>query len=954
MTFLRLRLVRAGVLASVLASTAFLSAQAPAAGRDASAASVASYALTQLMPVDPEVTLGTLPNGLKYYVRANPKPARRVELRLVVKAGSVLEDPDQLGVAHFLEHMQFEGTRNFPGNGINEFLASLGLGIGADANAQTSYDETQYMLRMPTDSPTVLDRSLLVLRDWAGAATLDPSAIERQRGIVLSEWRQSLGAGERTRDKIRGVQLEGSQYANRSPIGDPDILRKAQREQLLRFYRDWYRPNLMAVIVVGDVDRNAVVAMIKTHFSSLTNPVPERPRPNFDVPERPATRYTIIPDKETTATSVSISNLRPARPQDTVGGYRQIMMDQLFGDMLDARLDELTQRENPPFLRAGAQRALFPAPRTKDEVQVIALTSNTGVPRGLDALVTETQRVTRFGFTATELARAKQSRLLSYERSVTESPDRESESRADEYTRNFLQNEALPTIWQELAFHRRFLPTITLQEMNALSAQWFPEQNRLVIVAGPETAGVSLPDQSQLAAVMKTATGRRVDPYVDVDAGQSLMDGPPKPGTVVKTTPRPGGVTEWTLSNGATVVLKPTTLKEDQILFRATAPGGTSLASDADFASARAADDVIPAGGVGKFNDAMLDRLLTGKAVAVVPYFGEIVSGMNGGSTPQDLETMFQLLYLRFTQPRADQAAFAAVASQRKGLLANQLASPDVVFSQTLYSTLSKDHLRRQSDTPATIDQWDLAKSMAFYKARFADASRFTFVFVGSFTPDMIKPFVETYVASLPATHGGETWRDLGIAPPTGVVQKTVEKGIAPKSQVALVFSGPFVYNDENLLALRTMTMVLQGRLFDTIRQQLGGTYSIEVEPLTQKFPRPEYTVRISWACDPARVETLVQRVFDEIAFVQRSSGLQMDRIHAALRRDFDENSENNGYLLNQIVRRYEDGNPDGLANVFNLPERIGMLTAGQIRQAAQMYLNTDNYVRVTLMPETK
>jgi len=962
-----LRLVRAGVLAGVLAAAALASlsvaalstraaaqAPAPAAGRDASAESVASFALTDLMPVDPEVSLGTLPNGLKYYVRPNLKPARRVELRLVVKAGSVLEDPDQLGLAHFVEHMLFEGTANFPGQGINDFLASLGLGIGPDANAQTSYDDTQYILRVPSDSPTALDRALLVLKDWAHAATFEPSAIERQRGIVLSEWRQHLGAGERTRDRIRQVQLEGSQYANRPPIGSPEVLQTAQREQLVRFYRDWYRPNLMAVIVVGDIDREAVVAKIREMFSPLTNPVPERQRPNFDVPEKAATRFAIITDRETTATSVSISNLRPARPQNTVGGYRQIMMDGLFGDILDARLNELTTRENPPFLRAGAQRVLFPAPRTKDEAQMIALTTNNGVQRGLDALITEMQRISRYGVTATELARAKQARLLSYERSVNESPDRESESRADEYTRNFLQDEALPTIWQELAFHRRFLPTITLEEINALGRQWFPDENRLVIVTAPEAAGVTLPTEAQLAATVKTATSRRVEPYVDVDAGQSLMDAPPKPGTIVRTTPRPGGITEWTLSNGATVVLKPTTLKEDQILFRATAPGGTSLASDADFPSARAADDVITASGVGRFNDAALNRILSAKAVAVLPYFGEINEGMTGGSTPQDLETMFQLLYLRFTAPRADPAAFAAIASRRKALLANQSASPDVVFTQTLASTLSREHPRRQPETPETVDQWNLARALAFYKARFADASHFTFVFVGSFTLEMIKPFVETYIASLPSTRAGETWRDLGIAPPTGIIQKTVEKGIAPKSQVSIVFSGPFVYNDANNLALRTMAMVLQGRLFETIRQQLGGTYSIEVDPATHKHPRPEYSVRITWACDPARVDQLVQRVFDEIDFVKRSSGLQMNRIRAALRRDWEENSESNGYLLNQIAGRYEEGDPDGVASIFNMPDQIAALTAAQIQQAAQIYLNTRNYVQVTLMPESK
>src|SRR5690349_9135401 len=665
-------------LALIAAAVVASAAQAPSNLQDTSAASVASYALSQTMPVDPDALVGTLPNGLRYYVRANAKPVHRAELRLVVKAGSVLEDDDQQGLAHFVEHMEFEGTRHFPKQGLADFLASLGLGIGADANAETSYDDTQYTLRIPTDQPGVLDRALLVLEDWAHGAAFDQSGIDREHGIVLAEWRLHLDADERTQDKVIGAQLAGSRYTDRLPIGKPDIIEHAQREQLLRFYHDWYRPDLMAVIVVGDVDRDAVAAMIKEHFASLSAPSPERPRPSFDVPEHRGTRYAIVTDKEATTTAVQISDLRPARNQGSVGGYREIMIDHLFSDMLGARLDELSRSANPPFVRAAADRELLPAPRTRDVATLQAIVSNDGVTRGLAALVTELRRLSQFGFTATELARAKQAMMLSYERAVTESPDRDSPSRADEYTRNFLQGEALPTIWQELAFHRRFLPSITLEEINALGPQWFPEQNRLVIVTAPEAAGVTLPSEAQLATTMKTATSRRVDPYVDVDAGQSLMDTRPKPGTIVKTTSRPGDVTEWTLSNGATVVLKPTTLKEDQILFRATAPGGTSLASDADFIAARSADDVIGVGGVGRFNDTTLDRMLSGKAVAVMPYFGEITEGMTGGSTPQDLETMFQLLYMRFTAPRADPAAFAALVQQRKGLLANQMASPDV------------------------------------------------------------------------------------------------------------------------------------------------------------------------------------------------------------------------------------------------------------------------------------
>ena len=932
-----------------------LSAQTPP-GQETSGASVASYSLEQSMPADPEALIGALPNGLRYYVRANAKPAHRAELRLVVKAGSVLEDDDQLGFAHFVEHMEFEGTRHFPRQGVVEFLGSLGLSIGADANAATSYDDTQYTLRVPTDVPGVLDRALLVLEDWAGAATFDESAIDRERRIVLAEWRMNLGAPERIGDKIRRVQLEGSRYADRPPVGKPDSIEHAAREQLVRYYRDWYRPDLMAVIVVGDVDRATVAAMIRAHFSSLEAPSPERARPAFDVPEHPGTKYAVVTDKETTETAVELSDLRPARNQGTVGGYRDLIRDQLFSGMLTGRLVELAQTANPPFFRAAANRSLFPAPRSRDEAVLEALVAGDGVARGLDALVTELQRVARFGFTATELDRAKQAMMRDYERAVTESPDRESESRADEYTRNFLESEALPTIWQELAFHRRFLPEIALSELNALATDWFPAQNRLVVVAAADAAGVVLPDQAKLESVVQAASAKRLEAYADGAAGRTLVDAPPARGSIVKTTARAAGVTEWTLSNGATVVLKPTTLRQDQILFRAMAPGGTSLASDADLIPARVADEVIAAGGVGRHSAVMLDRILAGQAARVTPFINETHQGMRGGSTPQDLETMFQLLYLRFKQPRADPAVFASMASQAKALLANRMASPDVVFNQTLDAILTRNSPRRQPETPATVDQWNLEKSLAFYNARFADASNFTFVFVGSFTLDAIKPLVETYLASLPATHSRETWRDLGIVPPTGVVERTVNKGIAPKSEVAIVFSGPLIYDAAHRLALETMTSVLEGRLFDTIRQELGGTYSITATRAARKIPRPEYRVRIEWTCDPQRTTALVQRVFEEVAFIKATplSPDQMKRLRDGLLRDNQTNSQENDYVLEQITRRYEDGDSANLGDIESAAARIAALTPDAIQRAAQEYLNTENYVKVTLMPETE
>ena len=470
-------------------------------------------------------------------------------------------------------------------------------------------------------------------------------------------------------------------------------------------------------------------------------------------------------DKEATTTAVQISDLRPARNQGSVGGYREIMRDQLFSDMFGARLDELARSANPPFVSAAADRELFPAPRTRDVAMLQAIVSNDGVTRGLAALVTELQRLSRFGFTATELARAKQAMMLSYERSVTESPDRESASRADEYTRNFLQGEALPTIWQELAFHRRFLPGITLAEVNKLTDDWFPADNRLIVVAAPDAAGIVLPDERQLAAAVSAAPANRLTAYVDTAAGQTLMESKPAAGTIVKTTEHPeAGITEWTLSNGATVVLKPTTLREDQILFQAFAPGGTSLASDAEFVPARVADASRSGRrrGTVQRRHARQDPFEQGDRRRAV-YQRDWKKGCAEAARRRISRRCSSCCTCGSRsrapiRPRLPPSRRRHARCSRTRWRARRSCS-----TRRSLAALSGNSPRLRPETPATVDQWDLAKSLAFYKARFADASNFTFVFVGSFTPDTIRPLVETYLASLPATHAHETWRDLVV-----------------------------------------------------------------------------------------------------------------------------------------------------------------------------------------------
>ena len=940
------------LLASALVfSTGVTRAQQPPAPNP-----VQSAPLSQAVPTDDLITRGRLPNGLRYYVRANVKPEKRAELRLVVKAGSVLEEDDQQGLAHFVEHMAFNGTEHFPKQGVVQFLESLGMRFGADINASTSFDETIFTLQVPTDKPETMDRSLLILEDWAHNVSFDSAAIDKERGVVTEEWRLRLGAGARSFDKLFPILLKGSRYADRIPIGKPDVIQGFKPERLKKFYADWYRPDLMAVVAVGDFDIREVEKLIKTHFAAIPEPASPRPRPTYDVPDHAGTVYAITTDKETTSTSVQVENLLPARKQGTIGVYRQEIVDQLFSDMLSSRLSEMSLKPDAPFMRAGAGRGQFIG-RSKEEASLSALVKDDGIDRGLAALLGEADRVTRFGFTPTELDRAKTMMMRARERLLLETANRVSASRADEYVRNFLEDEPLPTGQYELALNQRFLPEITIDEVNRLAKEWFTDRNRLVIVNAPEKAGVTVPNEAKLASIVNAAAGKELTAYVDTVSATVLMETPPPPApnAIVSTaSTAAAGITEWQLANGVKVVLKPTTFKEDEIVFRATSPGGTSLASDQDYIPASTATQVVNAGGVGAFSSVDLRKVLAGKIASANPLIGELEEGMSGGSSRKDLETMFQLIYLRFTQPRADPAMFGVMTSQMKTIVANQTVSPEFAFIQMLTSTLSQNHPRRRLPTAASIDQWNLDKSMAFYKDRFADASDFTFVFVGSFDLPTMKPLVERYLGALPSIHRKEMWKDVGVRPPTGVVEKTVEKGIEPKSETAIVFSGPFVYDQMHRVVIRAMAEILQSRLLTTIREELGGTYSISATSSTQKNPRPEYSVGIQFGSDPQRNAALNDRIVQEIEKFKAEgpTGKQLSDEREALLRDFETNSKQNGYLLGQLTARYDVG--EDPAGLWTMPEYYNKLDAAMIQEAAKKYLDMNNRVRVTLVPEKK
>src|SRR5688572_12325490 len=760
--------------------------------------------------------------------------------------------------------------------------------FGAHINANTSFDQTVFQLQIPTDSASVVDRSFLIREDWARAVSFDPGEVDKERGVILEEWRTGLGPGARIFDAQLPVLLKDSRYAQRLPIGKPEVIRAFTHDRLKKFYTDWYRPDLMAVIAVGDFEPAKIEALIRSHFGSIPAAASPRPRLNYDVPDQPGTRYVVATDPEATATTVSVSSLMAARDQTTVGAYRQQTVERVFSGLLSARLAEITQKPEAPFLDADTSRGLFV--RTTEATSLSALVAEGRVEAGLAALFTEADRVARFGFTQTELDRYRLSYTQAFARLAASNDEHTSQSLADEYIRNFMQQEPIPGIAYENGLVQRFLPEITLADINALARDWVPDRNRVVVVAAPKKAGVAVPDEAKLAAVIKNAGAGTLTAYVDTVSAKPLLDPVPKPGAVAKTETKPQGITEWTLSNGVRVVLQPTTFKQDEILFRAFSPGGTSLAPDSDFVAAETADRVVSEGGLGALSAIDLSKKLAGKVAFVRPDIDEMFEGLNGRALRRDLETMFQLIYLTFTQPRADPEAFRAATGQLTAVLANRQAQPDTAFEDALNGAVTQNHLRARPLTADLIPQMNLDKSLAFYKDRFADASDFTFVFVGSFDTATIKPLVERYLGSLPALKRKEAGRDVGIRPPAGVVEKEVRRGTTPKSQVGVFFSGPFESNEKSRVTIRAMVNTLAGNLQRVLREDLGGTYGVSVVPEFNKRPTEDYRVTITFACDPARAQDLVKALFavvDDFKTTGPSAG-QVADVQAALRRDLE------------------------------------------------------------------
>ena len=936
---------------SLIVAAALVAALVAVGRAQQPAGNPATAPLNTVIPVDRAITTGRYANGLRYYIRANGKPEQRAELRLAVNAGSVLEDDDQRGLAHFVEHMAFNGTKNFPKLDIVNFVQSIGMRFGSHLNAYTSFDETVYQLQVPTDRPAIMDRAMLVLSDWAQNVTFDPEEIDKERGVVLEEWRLGRGAQGRLRDKQFPVLLAGSRYADRLPIGTPEVLQNFRHDRLTQFYKDWYRPDLMAVVAVGDFDVKAIEALIRKHFESIPAATTKRPRPAYQVPPREGTSYAIAADAELTTTSVQVYNTMPARDQSTIAAYRQMMLvDRMFTGMLNTRLSEIALKPGAPFL--GAATGIGRLVRTTETTTLGAAVRENGVENGLDAIFTEAARVAAFGFTEPELDRQKTNMLRAFERAIAEKDNQQSDDLAAEYIRNFTTDEPIPGIAYEYELYKRFVPAITLAELNQMAATLSPNRNRTVIVSAPEKPGLVLPTEAKLAAVMTSAARKTLTAYEDTASREPLLKAAPAPGRVVSTTTKAAyGITEWTLSNGVRVILKPTTFRQDEVLVTAFSPGGTSLASDADLIPAETAAQVVGAGGLGTFDSVNLRKVLTGKVASAGASIGDYFEEVNGSASPKDLETLFQTIYLRFTQPRSDPTIFSVLTDQLKVALANQRNTPEFAFNEAFASAMWQDNIRAKPMTLENVADMNLDKSMAFYRNRFADASDFTFVFVGSFDPNGIRPFVETYLATLPSTGRKESWKDVGLRRATGIVQRRVMKGLEAKSQTRLTFSGPFEFNQQRRVTIRAMAMVLEGTLREALREDLGGTYGVSVSANYSKIPVADYSVSISFSSAPERADALVQVALDKIAELKSDGPDDRDvaNIREIMLREYESNTRQNGFFLREIAARYQHG--EDLTDLFALPEFYRKIDAAAVQAAARQYFGA-NMVRIQQFPE--
>ncbi|TMQ04255.1 MAG: insulinase family protein [Deltaproteobacteria bacterium] len=903
-----------------------------------------------VVALDPQIKRGTLGNGLTYYVMKHQKPEQRAALWLAVNAGSVLEDDDQRGLAHFVEHMAFNGTRRFPKQAIVDYMERAGIRFGADLNAYTAFDQTVYQLTVPTDNRDVLMKGFDILRDWAGDVSFDPVEVDKERGVVLEEWRLGRGPFARIRDRQWPVMFQGSRYAERLPIGLPETIKGAPRDKLVRFYKDWYRPHNMAVIAVGDFDPVEIEQAIAARFGDLAEPAQPRTRAPVPVPHDHELAVTIANDREMPFTQVAVYDKLAHRRNATRGDFRRFVVESLYHHMVNARLGELAQDPAAPITGAGSSTSELT--RTCDGFIRSAGAKGGRVGDALAVLFREIARVEQYGFLPAELDRARRELVSQFENDAREWDKAPLRLIADEITRNFFDDEQMAGRRWELEAVREIAPAVTLDELNHLARSWGGARGRVVAIGAP--ADAVLPGEAEVRAIVAAATTARLEPWKDAGevAARGLVEHPPAPGKVVATThDAAADATVWTLGNGVRVVVKPTVFQNDEVMFTGWQLGGTSLVPDRDFVHARFAGEIMNASGAGELDAVALRKALAGKVAGANVLLGELGEQVQGSARPADLETALQLVYLKLTAPRRDERAFAAWKERQRDFLQHKTALPDIAFAEQMLAVTSGNHLRRRPATVEMLDQVDLDRALAIYRDRLSDLGGFTFVFVGNLELAALQPLVETYLGSLPAAGRKAHWKDVGIRYPVGRITKTVVAGAEAKSHVELSMGAPMRWSLDGERDAEILSMVLQIRLREVLREDMGGVYGVRINAFVTREPVQRRSLVISFGCDPANVASLQAAALAEIRAIAKA-GIGADyltKVTEQLRREREVNLKSNGWWRSRLRSAYyfhED-----FARATDLDAMLKRVTSANVKASAARFLDEHNLVIGVLRP---
>ncbi len=916
--------------------------------------SFSQFKLNDSIPLSSSVKIGKLSNGLTYYIKKNAKPEKKVELRLVLNVGSILEDENQLGLAHFIEHMNFNGSKHFPKNDLVNYLQSIGVKFGADLNAYTSFDETVYILPLPSDKSEIVENGFTVLEDWAGGALLTDEEIEKERGVVLEELRSGKGSQERMRNKYFPELLNGSKYALRLPIGKEDVLKTFKPEELRKFYKDWYRPNLMAIVVVGDIDPAVAEAKIISHFSALKNPIKERPRPYITpIPARQKETALSVNDKEGEQTQLQIINyIKPSKDQIFWLDYKNNLVRNLFSQMLNARLAELSQKANPPYLFAFSSFGNFV--RGYDAFTSAAIMGKGDIKPAINTLVIETERVKKFGFTNAELERAKKSILTNYLSQYNEREKTNSNIVLGEFIRNFLSKEPVPGIDVEYTFVKQVLPEIKISDVNAIAKDLESGQKKFVLVTGPEKRDVLIPDNNTLLALVDQSMNNEIKPYEEKVVAASLMEKAPIGGKIVSEIKDDElGTIQLKLNNGVTVTIKSTDFKNDEIRFSAVRLGGSSLYELKDKFNAAFSSTITSEMGLKDLSFTDLQKFLNGKTVRVTPNISETSEGFNGISSIKDFETMLQLIYLYCTKPRIDEELFKSFISKQKSIMTGVFQNPSYLFVDTLSKVLTQNNPRANGLTkPEEFDNINLNRTFDIFKEKFSNADGMNYYFIGNIDIKEMKPLIVAYLGSLPSKNTEHNFKDLGVRAPKGEVKFIYKKGKEKKAQASINFVGETAYDADENVQLQIANEVLQIKVIEKLREEMGGVYGASVSGGLNKLPYGKYSININIPCGPENVNKLVAATIDLIKNLKLEGPSEIDlaKVKETLKKKYEEDIKTNAYWGNILLTSFIN-NTDP-KRILSFEKRLDGITAEMVKKVANKYYDLNNYITGILLPE--